>query len=290
VTPSATIAPASGSYEEWLAAFEYNARLPLGMEELGVEQRDGVTIHDITFASPLEGKIPAYLVMPQGEGPFPAVLYAHWYDSDHSNRKEFLDESVSLAQEGVVCLLVDELFAAPFPRHKWTGRNAEQDRQIVIQQVIELRRALDVLVARPEVDSARIGFVGHDFGALFGAVLSGVDHRLRAYVLMTAAPEFDWFTISSALKPSELRQYRSVLMTVAPIEYVPHAAPAALFFQFARNDGFVPEVSALALFNAASEPKRIEWYKGSEGHVLQRNEQALQDRLEWMRQELRVGK
>jgi cephalosporin-C deacetylase-like acetyl esterase len=183
--PTATLAPLFGSYQEWLAEFDYNAQAPLNVAEVGVEERDGATIHDITFDSPVEGKISAYLVTPGGDGPFPAILYAHWYGGDRSNRKEFLDEAVGLAKEGVVSLLVDELFASPYIRQKWTGRDAQADRQLVIQQVIELRRAIDVLLAQPNVDPMRIGYVGHDFGALFGGVLAGVDFRIKTFVLMT---------------------------------------------------------------------------------------------------------
>jgi esterase/lipase len=65
---------------------------------------------------------------------------------------------------------------------------------------------------------------------------------------------------------------------------------ASVFFQVARNDGFVTEAAATSLFDAAIEPKRLEWYKGSEGHVLQRNLTAAQDRLNWLGTELNFTK
>jgi cephalosporin-C deacetylase-like acetyl esterase len=286
--PTATLAPAFGSYQEWLAEFDYNAQTPLNIMEVGVEGRDDITIHDITFDSPVEGKIPAYLVTPGRDGPFPAILYVHWYGGDKSNRREFLDEAVGLAKEGVVSLLVDEMFAAPFARHKWTGRDAQADRRLIIQQVIELRRAVDVLLAQPNVDPGRIGYVGHDFGAVFGGVLAGVDFRIKTFVLMTPTPDFsDWFLLDSSTSVSmvDREAYRRLLLTVAPINYIGHAK-TSLFFQMAKNDGFVSEAAALSLFNAAPEPKRIEWYKGSEGHFLQRNLNATQDRLIWLGTEL----
>jgi len=288
-----TLAPAFGSYEEWLADFEYDSNAPLNIQENGLEERKTFSIHDIQFDSPVNGKVSAYLFTPIGEGPFPAVLFVHWYGRPHNDRLEFFEEATLLAREGVVSLLVNDLFAGPDMIHArhWTGINAEEDRQIVIQQVIELRRSIDVLKAQPQVDPQRIGYVGHDFGGMFGAVLAGVDHRIKTYVFMTVTPNFtDWFLLLSG---GASNSYHSLLLTVNPVAYIPHAAPASVFFQFAKNDSYVPTYAANLFFNAASEPKRIEWYQNdhtSDPHDLQYNAQATQDRHNWLVQELGIGK
>jgi hypothetical protein len=67
-----------------------------------------------------------------------------------------------------------------------------------------------------------------------------------------------------------------------PLAMAPHATPAALFFQFARDDSFVSSDSARGLFEAASEPKRIGWYGG--GHGL--DEQAHAERRAWLEEQL----
>src|SRR5712671_1862253 len=78
--------------------FDYDQKAPLDVQEAGVEQRGDVTIHDISYASPKGGRVPAYLVVPTGKGPFAAVIWGHWYwdNSAMRNRKEFLDEAVAL--------------------------------------------------------------------------------------------------------------------------------------------------------------------------------------------------
>ena len=289
LTATMPLAPAFGSYQGWLAEFNYDSQKPLNVMEAGVEGQGDIGIHDITFDSPVQGKVAAYLVTPAGAGPFPAILYAHWYEEANSNRREFLDEAVGLAKNGVVSILVDEVCSAPYARQKWTGRDAQEDRQFVIQQIIELRRAIDVLAAQPNVDAGRIGFVGHDLGGMFGAVLAGVDFRIKTYVLMTVIPDFtDWFTIGSELKPAEQNQYRRILLTVDPINYIGHAQ-ASIFLQSARNDGFVPDAEATSLYNAIPAHKNIAWYKGPEGHALQRNQTATQDRLTWLGTELQFN-
>jgi hypothetical protein len=54
---------------ELLRHFDYDSKAPLDVQEAGVEQRGEVTIHDISYASPKGGRVPAYLVVPKGKGP-----------------------------------------------------------------------------------------------------------------------------------------------------------------------------------------------------------------------------
>src|SRR6184192_1734613 len=48
--------------------FDYDAKAPLGLTEVGVEHRAAADVHDITYASPRGGCVPAYLVVPKGRG------------------------------------------------------------------------------------------------------------------------------------------------------------------------------------------------------------------------------
>src|SRR2546427_2316106 len=90
-------------------------KAPLDIQEAGVEHRGDIAVHDISYASPSGGRVPAYLVVPSGKGPFAAVIWGHWYwdNSAMRNRKEFLDEAVALAHAGVVSLLTDGRVALP---------------------------------------------------------------------------------------------------------------------------------------------------------------------------------
>src|ERR1700724_1203355 len=77
-----------------LRHFYYDQKAPLDIQETGVEQRGDVAIHDISYASPRGGRVPAYLVVRKGKGPFAAVIWGHWYQdgSPFFNPKEFFDE------------------------------------------------------------------------------------------------------------------------------------------------------------------------------------------------------
>ena len=63
-----------------------------------------------------------------------------------------------------------------------------------IQMVMDLRRAVDVLISPKDVDTDRIGYVGHSLGATWGAPLAAAEKRIKVFVLMGGLPKVppDW--------------------------------------------------------------------------------------------------
>jgi hypothetical protein len=84
--------------------FDYDNEAPLDLQEKSVEQRNGVQLHDVSFASPKGGRVSAYLVVPPGKGPFAGIVFLH---SGQWDRHEFLSEAFLLASAGAVSVLID---------------------------------------------------------------------------------------------------------------------------------------------------------------------------------------
>src|SRR4029077_2516485 len=151
---------------ESVKRLDYDHNAPLDAKEVSVDKWGKVSVHDISYASPKGGRVPAYLVVPEGKGPFAAVLWGHWYWSNSSmrNRSEFLDEAVVLAHSGVVSLLPD----GPIARPGHVGNNRplnDSETPELIQAIVDMRRGADLLLARVDVDPARLAFVGHSYNA-----------------------------------------------------------------------------------------------------------------------------
>jgi hypothetical protein len=148
---------------ELLHHFDYDQHAPLDIQESGAAHRGSVAIHDISYASPKSGRVPAYLVVPGGKGPFAAVIWGHWYQdgSRFLNRKEFLEEAVVLASSGVVSLLTDGPIARPsyVPDYDPFG---EAQINYRVQQILDMRRGADLLLARKDVDPLRLAYVCSD--------------------------------------------------------------------------------------------------------------------------------
>src|SRR3954454_15134844 len=97
-----------------------------------------------------------------------------------------------------------------------------RDRDSIVKQVIQLRRGLDLLDARADVDPHRIAVVGHDYGAMYATLVSAVDRsRIRAEVLMAAdATMSNWFVkYFLSLPDDEVAPYKHMLRAVDPIHY-----------------------------------------------------------------------
>jgi uncharacterized protein len=148
---------------------------------------------------------------------------------------------------------------------------------VEVEAVQEVRRAVDLLRSLESVDDERIGYLGWSAGARMGAIVAGVDHRIRALDLIAggAAPLSEYL----AAAPPDLRlELEPLLGTTDPLRYVPHAAPSALFFQNGRRDEIVPRAALIALARAGSEPKQVKWYDMS--HVP--SERAWADANRWL--------
>src|SRR5260370_39184185 len=98
-------------------AFDYDQNTPLDVQEAWVEHRGDISVHDISYASAKGGRVPAYLVVPSGKGPFAAVLWGHWYwpNSEFFNRKEFLEEAIVGTSEGSFTA-ADRSWSSPWTR------------------------------------------------------------------------------------------------------------------------------------------------------------------------------
>ena len=294
VTPAA---PAGApDFKSLARQFDYDAKQPLDVKEKLLHSRAGVTVHDVSYASPKGGRVTAYLVVPAGEGPFAGLLFGHW---GPGNRTEFLPEATLYAKAGAVSLLVDYPWVRPAPwRRPLRGPDdPEADHAAFVQAVVDLRRGLDLLAARPDVDRKRLAYVGHSFGAQWGAILSAVDGRLRTAVLMGGIPdqsaiyaEGDDPAVVELRKKTPKEKLAKFLQSGArtdAVHYVGHASPTPLLFQFARYERYFKEAAMERYAKAATGPKEVKWY--DTGHDLN-DVQALLDRAGWLRAKVGLGR
>ena len=273
-------------------AFEYDSKAPLDIQETGVEHRGKVAIHDISYASPKGGRVPAYLVVPEGKGPFAAVLWGHWYwqNSAFFNRNEFLDEAVALAHAGVVSLLP----TGPGARAGHVqDKDPLSDQQVaeLLQAVVDMRRGADLLLARKDIDPRRLAYVGHSYNAVVGGFLSGIDKRFKALVLMAGglSDEVDMKTedfqqFRQKIGPEKVDAFTAKYAWTDPGKFVSHASPATVFLQFATQEKFLTAERARQYSAVVSEPKQFKLYDAP--HAL--NAEARRDRIAFLSDQLKL--
>jgi dienelactone hydrolase len=291
-TMAGAAAPAKHDLSELLHLFDYDSHQPLNIRDKTLKEFGCGVLHDITYVSPSGGLVSAYQIVPKGNGPFAAVVFGHW---GNGTRGEFIPEAKAYACAGVVSLLPDYVWERPRPWYSEVDDFAhpDLDRKARINTVIELRRAIDLLLTRTDVDPNRVAYIGHSFGAQWGAILSAVDRRIKATVLMAGvAEEADLWAqndnprlldLRAGLPKGQLETYLNVLQDVNAITYVRHAQPNALLLQFANYEQYFDRASMQRYAAAATEPKTVLFYDSA--HELN-DPQAFEDRFDWLAKRL----
>lgn len=226
----------------------------------------------------------AYVVRPGNgtgnvTGKGPGILFVHWLEprAPDSNRTQFLAQALELARDGVTSVLPETMWSDP----EWFNRrDPARDYEASLEQVEKLRACLDWLLAQPAVDGERVGYVGHDFGMMYGLLLAKDERRVKAWALQAGTADFaDWFLLGRARLPeADKRQVRERLAPLAPVKFI-GLLRAPVLLQFGEQDPFVPRARAEQLANAAQSPKQVRYYRA--GHGL--NAEAVEDRMAWLR-------
>jgi dienelactone hydrolase len=240
-----------------------------------------VLVTDIEI--PVAGQAPvvAYLVRPVRPAhrhSLAGALYLHWFEPPGAtqNRTEFLAEAVELAGSGAVAILPQLTF--PWDADP-TG--TPTDRAQVERQLAAVVSAYNRLEDMPEVHPHRTAVIGHDYGAMYGALLAQRDPRVRAGVFMAGdATWANWFG-TYWLDRTDDERYRTAFAGLDPVGNVSRLGQR-LYFQWAGRDRFVPPPVRSA-FAAANPSARVSLYDGA-GHAL--DQPAKADRVAFVRGQL----
>jgi cephalosporin-C deacetylase-like acetyl esterase len=244
-----------------------------------------LSVIEITYASPKGGRVPATLIVPLGTNPLAGLVMM---------RSMELEFGMQYADYGAVVIYVDP---PSFRPENAAARGiltfTEHDSEEQIQLIIDLRRAIDLLAARPEVDPERIAYLGVSYGGAMGGLLAGIEDRLRAYVLIVG----DGGLVTHVTNPEnrtmplndffqDHRAWIADMWSIEPIHYVDHASPAPILFQNAVQDQYVNVEDAIRYQDMASEPKHVIWYDSAHWPL---PDEVVSDNANWLQQFIGPG-
>jgi dienelactone hydrolase len=279
--PALGTAPAPASA---LATFDYDRAADYDPQLQPIGSDQGVAIYGLSFRSPRgTGRATGRLFVPEGAGPFAGLLLMHGMPGTAAG---MTGTGVMLARHGAVVVAID----APFARRGGSPvRFVEADSAEQVQLMTDLQRAVDLLVARPDVDASRLGYLGISYGGAMGALFVGIEQRLKTGILVV--PDGGLVThftgpedagAFAGVTCAERRRWLESMIPIEPIKYVGFASPTPLLLQSGRQDALVPPADAERLHAAVGEPRTIRWYEA--GHGL--TPDAVRDRLLWLQQHL----
>ena len=184
------------------------------MSVVGTEQRSGYEARKIWFNVSEWSRIPAYLLVPDGKGPFPAVIMLHDHGAHFSIGKEKMvcpfgvSPEISadaedwvvrcydgqytgdyFAQNGYVVLSIDALFWGERGRKEGVSYDGQQALASNFMQMgaswgafinMDDVRSAEFLASLPMVDKNRVGCLGFSMGAYRSWMLAALTDCVKA--------------------------------------------------------------------------------------------------------------
>jgi len=132
--------------------------------------------------------LPGTVSIPQGDGPFAAVLLVHGsgpQDRDETipPNKPFRDLAWGLASQGIAVLRYEKrtnVYAASL--------ESERDTLTVKEEVIDdALEAVALLRARPEIDAQQIFVLGHSLGGYLAPRIGEADPQIRGLIILAGS-------------------------------------------------------------------------------------------------------
>jgi cephalosporin-C deacetylase-like acetyl esterase len=253
--------------------FGYDKTLPLSAQETPAEETADYRVIKVTYRSARDQRVPALLILPKAprEERLPCVILMHGLGGD---KRMFQMLWGVLTKAGYALFAIDAQYHGerkPSDDIPFFGMYPYRARDALIQTVIDLRRGVDYLQTRKEIDPNRIGYIGASMGGIIGSMFAGVDERVKAPVFLVAGGDWKILMEKSTLSvwreaerknPQQMQDALRVMDVVDPVHWVGRIAPRPVLFINGDADDVVPVESNKALHNAAGEPKKDRLVQG----------------------------
>jgi len=269
------------------SVFDYDSDLPVDLAEDRRTSGTSTVVRHVTFTSPRGGDVSAMIFHPEQGRPHAGVILQHGLPGRKSDMSR---AARTFACANATAITID----APFAR--WENRFREpltwtlQDRDEQIQLIVDLRRAVDVLLT--EIESGPIGYLGVSYGAAMGGLLAGVEDRIDAFALVVGDgglvahltdDEGRPLGPLSELPEDQASEWLEVMRPVEPALFIGDASNPILLLN-GREDHLVTEADASAYHQAAGPNHEVIWYDA--GHGL--NEEAWYKQVHWLAERLQL--
>jgi dienelactone hydrolase len=236
---------------------------------------DGYRVEQIEFEAEPGDWVPALVLIPDGAENAPGIAIWHQHNGEyHLGKSEpgglagnpMHHTGVALAKAGFVVLCPDALCfeGRQDPTGKLQGGSYERfwflkyvvrGKCLAWKNILDMRRAVDVLASRPEVDASRLGCYGHSMGSTHSWLVGPWEPRLRCVVGNCCLP-----TYRGIEREHLLHCFPNFIPGLAALGDMPDVAgliaPRPLHLNFGSEDGGTPKADI-----AWSLERTAEWYE-----------------------------
>jgi len=226
--------------------------------------------------------VPLRIILPvQRQKPVPVVIVLHyWGATDLRVERELAGE---LTDRGIGAVLITLPYhLARTPSGFRSGQLAIQPEvprliETMTQAVLDVRRCIDFLGTRPELDHSRIGIAGTSLGSLVSILGYGIDSRVTNAAFILGGIDLAhivWHSSRVVQVRDELRRrgytegrLRNEIQAIEPTRYLHRINPGGTFVIGGKYDTVIPSSDTEKLIGALDQPKVLWLDTGHYGGV-----------------------
>jgi dienelactone hydrolase len=250
-------------------------------------ERANYAVYRLTYPSPLvtpipqNNTVPAAYYLPKGVKPDdpkrPAVICMHILDGND----ELMRMTCStLASHGVPAIAFKLPYygeRGPVGGPKVLADNPRLFLDALSQGMGDIRRTVDLLASRPEIDPERIGIMGISLGGIVAGSAAGVEPRLHRAMLILAGGDVlsiihharetrDLSRLLSGLSPDDRARVEEIVTAVDPLRHAAalrsRAVGGKVLMVNAAQDDVIPRACTEKLADALGIRDKVTWLDG----------------------------
>jgi eukaryotic-like serine/threonine-protein kinase len=242
-------------FKKW-SEFYRDAGPPLDARIEETTETDDWRRETITFNGADGERVTAYLYLPKNfQGPHQVMHIVPAADVDGGLRSltasiESRFTPILKSGRAIFGVLLKGYVGRRPENFAWPNRDTVEYREIIVNRIIDVRRGLNYLETRPDIDAKKIALFGPSAGARIGLILASLETRYVSVLLQGAGvTKRDLQTIAEA----------------NPINFAPHIRVPKLMSHGKYDEDTPVKTQGEPLFKLLRQPKRIAYYEG--GHV-----------------------
>jgi len=247
---------AEANFNAWLSHYGYD-KTPLDAELIDVTETDVWRREKLAFKGADDERVIAYLYLPKNAlPPFQVMQFLPAGDVyggyiTIAEATEILLAPFIKSGRAVFAVVFKGFKEREHPAdYVSPSRSSVRFREAMVNHAIDLRRGLDYLETRPDIDARRLIYYGYSQGAEEGLIYTAVEDRYRAVVLVAGGvkqPDKPW------------------IAEAWPLNFASHIRAPKLMLNGRYDEAYPHKTDVEPLYKLLREPKRLIVYEA--GHT-----------------------
>ncbi|MEM1125189.1 MAG: SUMF1/EgtB/PvdO family nonheme iron enzyme [Bacteroidota bacterium] len=243
------------TFQRFLGHYQYD-RAPILAEVIERAETPDWTREKVQLDVAGEDPILAYLYLPKRAAPpYQGLTFVPgvnvFFEQSVPEQMEWLLSPHIKAGRAVFSVVMKGMIEREWdPRRVFPRPRSIRFRELMVRHATELRRGLDYLETRKEIDMDRLAYVGFSWGAASRLVFAAIESRFRSVVLIGGGID---------------NQYQPTRPETDNVNFAPRLARPVLMVTGKYDEECSYYREALPLWNLLREPKKLELVEG--GHL-----------------------